>query len=65
MIEKPLIYTTLGHLAIDQLTHDVEWTIAPEQIIFVETYRLDGVVVKQSSHVKVLTGSVSAGEASI
>ena len=61
----PLIHTTHGNLPVDSLRHEVEWKLSPEQIIFVESYFLGDEMVKQSSHVRVLTGVESAGEASI
>jgi hypothetical protein len=61
----PLIFTTKGNLPIDSLEYTNEWRITPEQIVFIETYTLDGEVVKQSAHVYVLTGATSIGEATI
>ena len=61
----PLINTTHGNLPVDSLRHDVEWKLSPEQIIFVESYFLGDEMVKQSSHVRVLTGVASVGEAAI
>ena len=60
-MEAPLIHTAKGNLPLADLTHDVEWRISPEQIIFVETYRLGEEIVKQSSHVKVLIGATAEG----
>lgn len=62
---EPLIYTTKGNLPVAALTHAVEWRVTPEQIIFIESYLLGDEVVKQSSHVHILTGAQSIGEASI
>jgi len=62
---QPLIHTTKGNLPVADLTHEVEWHITVDQIIFVETYRLGGEVVKQSSHVRILTGVAMSGDASI
>ena len=42
------------------LEHSVEWQIHPTVIVFTETYKLDGEIVKQSAHVKQLTGVESA-----
>ena len=64
-MDEPLIHTTHGNLPVDSLRHHVEWKVSPEQIIFIESYFLDDEVVKQSSHVKVLTGVASVGEAAI
>ena len=65
MAAEPLIYTTQGNLSIDSLRHEVEWKLSPEQIIFIESYFLGDELVKQSSHVRVLTGVASVGEATI
>ena len=65
MSNIPLIHTTKGNLPIDTLQHSVEWRLSPGQIIFVETYTLDGEVVRESSHVRVLSGVESAGVAAI
>ena len=64
-MEKPLIWTTRGNIPVEGLTHQVEWRVEPEQIVFVETYLLGDEVVKQSSHVKVLIGATARGEATI
>lgn len=61
----PLIYTTKGNLPVEELEHGVEWRIDSEYVIFIETYRLAGEVVKQSSHVKLLTGLSAVGDTSI
>ena len=62
---EPLIFTTKGNIPVAGLEHQVDWRVSPEQIIFTETYLLDGEVVKQSSHVKVLIGAAAIGEATI
>lgn len=64
-IEIPLIWTSRGNLALAVLTHTVEWIVTAEQIIFIERYLLGSEVVKQSSHVHILTGAQALGEASI
>ena len=61
----PLIYTTKGNVPLDTLTHHVEWKQSPNQIVFIESYKLDGEIVKQSSHVCVLTGATAIGESNI
>ena len=63
--DKPLIFTTKGNLPESSLKHEVEWRVTPEQITFIETYKLGDEVVKQSSHVKLLIGAAAVGEASI
>ena len=61
----PLIQTTKGNLPLDTLRHSVEWKLSPEQIIFIESYFLGDELVKQSSHVHVLSGVESDGVAAI
>lgn len=63
--EVPLIYTSKGNLPVDSLEYKVDWRVSPEQIVFVETYLQGSEVVKQSSHVHVLTGVAMSGEASL
>ena len=62
---EPLIFTKHGNLPISQLKHDVEWRVTPEQIIFIERYWLADEVVKESSHVHILTGAEAPGIASL
>jgi len=61
----PLIHTTKGNIPLDTLQHSVEWKLSPEQIIFIESYFLGDELVKQSSHVRDLSGVESAGVAAI
>ena len=62
-MSEPLIWTSKGNIPMAGLVHQVAWDITPEQILFVESYLLDGEVVKQSSHVHILTGAQAIGEA--
>jgi hypothetical protein len=63
--DKPLIFTSKGNLPAADLAHSVEWQVSPEQIVFIETYKLGDEVVKQSSHVKLLIGAAAVGEVSL
>ncbi|OXE35707.1 MAG: hypothetical protein CGW95_12195 [Phenylobacterium zucineum] len=65
MTEQPLIWTSAGNLPLSELTHSVDWRVSPEQIIFTESYYLKDLLVKQSSHVKVLIGASAEGAATI
>lgn len=54
----PLIYTTQGNLPIDRLAYSTRWEepktedgSAPSWTKFIETYTLDGEVVRESVHV--------------
>lgn len=53
----PLVFTTKGNLPIRDLEHFTDWRVSPEQIIFTEGYRLNGEVVKQSTHVYLPSGA--------
>jgi hypothetical protein len=61
----PAVFTTKGNIPLDGLEHKVEWQVSQQRIIFTESYLLNGEVVKQSSHVKLLIGSAGVGEAFI
>ena len=52
MSDIPLIWTTKGNLPVDSLEYKTTWEETPENTVFVESYLLDGEVVKQSVHVK-------------
>lgn len=55
MDETPLIYTTKGNLSVDSLVYQQEWDINEKRICFKELYYLDDELVKENTHVKVLT----------
>jgi hypothetical protein len=61
----PLIYTIHGHLPIADLKHEVEWTVTPEQVVFIEKYFLGEELVKQNAHVKILSGTSADGASTI
>lgn len=63
--DTPLIWTSIGNLPVADLRHEVEWKVSPEQIIFIESYYVGELLVKQSSHVKVLIGASAEGAATI
>jgi len=50
-VDEPLIYTARGNLPIDSLQYETRWEDTPDYIKFVEVYRLDGEVVRESAHV--------------
>lgn len=54
--EKPLIYTTLGNVPVEELEHYVAWDIQPDYIKFREVFMRDGEIVKESAHVHHLKG---------
>lgn len=61
--DVPLIWTTKGNLPVASLEHYIGWDITEESIVFKEQYRLDGEIVKENAHVKLLKGSDAAAEA--
>lgn len=48
---EPMIHTSHGNLSIAALVYAVRWEDAEEYLKFVETYSLDGEVVRESAHV--------------
>jgi len=65
MNEQPLIWTTLGNVPVADLTHKVTWRVEPDLIVCTESYFLKDMLVKESSHVKVLVGAAAEGTATI
>lgn len=62
--EVPLVWTIEGNLPVDSLQYETRWEDTPDYTKFVETYRRDGKVVKESAHVycrKSLEASVLQG----
>ena len=47
----PMIYTSRGNLPIADLTYETAWEDAPDYLKFIERYRLDDEVVRESAHV--------------
>lgn len=64
MNEEPLIYTTKGNLPIASLEYSHAWDDRPDAIVFSETYKLDGEVVKHAVHVLTKVGVVGEAIAS-
>jgi hypothetical protein len=52
MNERPLIYTTLGNVPIDELEYQYFWIENENEIAFIEEYRKDGEIVKRSVNMK-------------
>lgn len=61
-MDEPLIYTTKGNLPIASLEYSHKWEDEPGYLKFIETYTLDGEVVKQSAHVLMKTGLAIGAE---
>lgn len=49
--QEPLIFTSKGNLPLASLHHEVAWEDTPDYVKFVERFRLDGEIVKESAHV--------------
>lgn len=47
---EPLVWTSKGNLPAAQLHYEVRWEETPEYVKLVETYSLDGEVVRESAH---------------
>ena len=56
MEEEPLIYTTKGNLPVRDLAYRHEWIEDDVAITFVEEYRLNGELVKRSTHARLKKG---------
>ena len=54
--DTPLISTMRGNLPIASLTYETRWEDTPTYTKFIETYRLDGDVVRESAHVYMKVG---------
>lgn len=61
--DVPLIWTTKGNLPVDSLEYYIGWEITEDSIVFKEQYRLEGEIVKENAHVKLLKGSDAVPEA--
>lgn len=59
---EPLIYTTLGNVPIDSLEYSNQWDDTENYVKFIETYKKEGVIVKQSAHVMLKKGQEMAAE---
>jgi hypothetical protein len=60
--EVPLIWTTKGNVPVSSLEYYIGWDISEEAIVFKEQYRLNGEIVKENAHVKLLKGEDNATE---
>lgn len=57
-----LIWTTKGNLPVSSLEYYIGWDISEESIVFKEQYRLNGEIVKENAHVKLLKGGDAVPE---
>lgn len=61
-MSEPLIYTSRGNLPVSSLVYATRWEETDAFIRFVETYTLDGEVVRESSHFRGKTGLTMGAE---
>jgi hypothetical protein len=60
-MNEPLIHTTRGNVPVSSLAYTADWSITPQAVRFTEIYRdADGTIVRQDSHVCVLSAGVTA-----
>ncbi len=62
MNDEPLIYTIRGNLPIASLEYRTRWEDTPDYVKFVETYLIDGEVVRESAHVYAKRGMFCEAE---
>lgn len=60
--DVPLIWTSKGNLPLDSLTYATRWEETDSYLKFVETYSIEGEVVKESCHVYLKVGQQALGE---
>lgn len=60
--DRPLIYTNLGNMPVDELQLHVRWEETPEYVKLVEYYTLNGEIVRESAHALSRKGVEMAGE---
>lgn len=58
--DTPLVYTSKGNLPIASLVYETRWVDCPEYTKLIETYSLDGEVVRESAHVYMRQGIFGA-----
>lgn len=51
MTDAPLIHTIKGNLPVSDLAYQTRWEVTEDFTKLVETYTLDGEVVRESAHV--------------
>ena len=62
---EPLIYTSKGNLPLASLRYDPEWRELPSQVQFIERYWLGDELVKENTHIKLLSGVAAEGSAAL
>lgn len=55
-MDEPLIFTTKGNIPVAHLEYSHEWAEDDVAITFIETYRLNGEIVKRNSHARLKKG---------
>lgn len=60
--EVPLIWTTKGNIPIEGLDHAVQWLEDDTSISLIETFKLNGEVVKRNVHARLKEGVAAIPE---
>ncbi len=63
--QEPLIWTSHGNLPVSTLVYDTRWEDTPAYIKLVETYSLNGEVVRESAHVFSKQGASIEGQQAV
>lgn len=61
-LSKPVVWTELGNVNCELLGYSTRWEFTPDYIKLVEIYTLDGRVIRESAHIKALTGLSMTGQ---
>ena len=61
----PLVFTSKGNLPAHDLVHDVRWEETPMYVKLVETYSLDGEIVRESAYVLARQGFAMEGQQAV
>lgn len=64
-MDIPLIYTAHGNLPVESLEYETKWETTSDYVKFIEIYKKDGEVVRESAHVlalKSLEAQVFSGQ---
>lgn len=60
MHDEPLIYTSIGNYPVSLLDYETHWEKTDQYTKFIETYSLNGEIVRESAHVLAHEGISSA-----
>lgn len=62
---EPLVWTSKGNLPVAMLDYRVRWEQTDAYVKLVETYSLDGVVVRESAHALAREGLDMTGQQAV